>query len=163
MPEILQQPGSPDELARRAGKDIYGTVVGMLRRVELFRLGNAWGMNFPAGASKDYMLPFFKQLEAEGKNPLRPPAGNLDEVVRAREVTHNSENHSERAEEEDVPPLSAPDEIKPAPVSDFEMTLLRTPHAQLKKMCKLRGIQQERNDSKKTLVARIMANVQDAS
>lgn len=185
MPEIMQQPRSPEELARIAGKELYGTPVGMLRRAELWRLGNAWGMKFPDGASKDFMLPFFKQLEAEGKNPLNPPGG-LDAAVRKREVEHSGDKHGEfyadlrdgaiaihpvdgkkyrvyggryaELVDELPPPIApAPDEIKPAPISDFEMQLLKTSRAQLKKMCKLRGIAQGRDDTKVTLVARIMA------
>lgn len=155
MAEIMQQPQNPDDLARLAGKQMYGTPVGMLRRVELFRLGNAWGHKFPDGATKDSMLPFFKELEAQGKNPLAPPTGSLDQVVKTREVEHEGKPAYETVEE--LAPLEVPDEIKPAPVSDFEMKLLNTPHAQLKKICKMKGIRQERNDSSKTLVARIMA------
>lgn len=166
MPVVMQQPDDPDSLSRRAGKDIYGTSVGMLRRVELWRLGNAWGMNFPAGATKDFMLPFFKQIEADGKNPFFPPnGGNLDQLVKARDVVHSDEDHTEKIEipEDEVPEIPVPKELKPEPVDDFQMMLLRTSHAQLKKMCKLRGIEQKRNDSKQTLVARIMANVQDTT
>ncbi|HEY6019653.1 MAG TPA: hypothetical protein VIY48_07060 [Candidatus Paceibacterota bacterium] len=175
MPAIMQQPSEPDDLARKAGRDIYGTVVGMLRRVELWRLGNAWGMKFPDGASKDYMLPFFKQLEAEGKNPLRPPVnGTLDQIVKAREVEHSDERHSsvvppeeeeqkvnETAPEPTIEQLLTPDTIQPNPVGEFEKKLLATPYGQLKKICKLRGVLHYRTDKKPTLVARIMAHVQD--
>lgn len=159
MPEIMQQPRSPDELARLAGKELYGTSVGMLRRAELWRLGNAWGMKFPDGCSKDYMLPFFKQLEAEGKNPLRPPMGTLDTVTSARAVEHSGETHGEMVKEEEEVPLAIepPDVLKPQPVTDFETKLLHLPHAQLKKMCKLKGIPQERNARKIDLIAAIIA------
>lgn len=188
MPEIMQQPDSPDALARRAGRDLYETPVGILRRAELWRLGNAWGLKFPIGASKDYMLPFFKQMEAEGKNPLRPPGGNLDELVRTHDVTHSDEDHSEEISEPEplvpvkVEPVdtivSSPDgktyrvvgnqliEVDvPAPTviepteekTEFELKLEALPMAQLKKICKMRGIVQLRTDRKKDLIARIVA------
>lgn len=151
MPEIMQEPQSPEEVARLAGKDIYGTSVGILRRVELWRLGNAWGLKFPVGASKDYMIPFFKQLEAEGKNPLRPPVdGNLDEIVSKRDVKFSAENHSERGDD----PYAL---IPPEPMSDFEKSLAKLHHGQLKKICKLRGIKHARTDRKQDIIARIVS------
>lgn len=146
--KIMQQPMDPSDLARLAGKDIYGTSVGMLRRSELWRLGNAWGMNFPVGASKDYMIPYFQRLEAEGKNPLRPPGNqNLDTLVKERVVLHSEENHSE---------LAIPEELEPAK-DDFALKLEKLPQAQLKKICKLRGIEQSRNDTKQKLIEKIIA------
>lgn len=165
MPEVMQQPRDPEYLAREAGKNIYGTSVGMLRRAELWRLGNAWGMKFPDGCSKDFMLPFFKQLEAEGKDPLRPPSGSLMAVVTSREVQHSEENHAEVPTPEELLEVAAkyatPDTITPAPISEFEEKLRKTPHGLLKKMCKERGIKQERTDSTATLVQRILVHVQN--
>lgn len=158
MAVILQDPQNPDHLSRLAGKTIYDTPVGCLRRYELYRLGNAWGMNFPSGATKDYMLPFFKQLESEGKNPLRPPAGNLDELVRRREVTFSPENHSETASEEDVAPQPV---IEPAPKSDFEAKLEAMHMGPIRRLCRLRGIPQTNKDRKQDLVARIVAAAND--
>lgn len=152
MAKVMQQPMDPSDLARLAGKDIYGSTVGMLRRTELWRLGNAWGLNFPAGASKDYMIPFFQRLEAEGKNPLRPPGNkNLDVLVKERVVVHSDENHSEMAEPE---PLVEP--AKPVE-DDLTLKLEKLPQAQLKKIAKLRGVEQSRNDTKQSLIAKIIA------
>ena len=157
MAKVMQQPMDPSDLARLAGKDIYGSTVGMLRRTELWRLGNAWGLNFPAGASKDYMIPFFQRLEAEGKNPLRPPGGqNLDTLVKERVVLHSEENHSEMADPVSLePPVSAAAE-KPES-NEFALKLERLPQAQLKKIAKLRGVEQSRNDTKQSLIAKIIA------
>lgn len=171
MPQIMQQPQNPDEISRRAGLDIYECSVGMLRRAELWRLGNAWGMKFPVGASKDFMLPFFKQLEANGKNPLRPPQGNLDALVKTHECEFSSEIHAETVEEEnkpgtDVLVMDPTDNIptvlgldgKPEkPQITFKERLEILPHGQLKKICKLRGIPQGRQDKKKDLIASILA------
>ena len=148
-PTQVTEPQEPDTLARIAGKDIYGTVVGSLRRVELWRLGNLWGLNFPVGASKDYMLPFFMRLEAEGKNPLRPPGVTISSTgdLRSRDVKFSG-THVE----------SAPaDFIAPQPVSDFEAKLAKLHHGQLKKICKMRGIPQTQRDRKDDLIARIVA------
>jgi hypothetical protein len=152
MPEILQQPQNPDEMARLAGKQLYECSVGMLRRVELWRLGNAWGMNFPVGATKDYMLPFFKQMEAEGKNPLRPPNANLDTLVKTHEVVHSAENHSETP-----PPEINPDVILPEPKTDFELKLETAHMSKIRKICAMRGINYSSKDRKLDLIARIMA------
>lgn len=159
MPQILQQPQNADEVARLAGRDIYETPVGMLRRAELWRLGNAWGFKFPNGASKDFMLPFFKQLEAEGKNPLRPPGANLDTLVKARAVEHSEVNHAETAEEEELPSITTAVReaiIKPEPKSDFALKLEKMPMGDLKKLCRLRGIEQSNRDRKHDLVSRIL-------
>lgn len=156
MPDILEQPRNPDEMARLAGKDLYECSVGMLRRVELWRLGNAWGMNFPAGATKDHMLPFFKQLEAEGKNPLRPPNANLDTLVKTREVVHSEVNHSETPPPE-IPEIHHPDVIQPALKSDFELKLEASRMSDIRKICSMRGIPFSSKDRKLDLIARIMA------
>jgi hypothetical protein len=144
MPQQLTDPQDPDEIARIAGKDIYGTRVGVLRRTELFRLGNLWGMNFPIGASKDFMLPFFQRLESEGKNPLHPPSGAIQQTaeLRKREVTFSEQSHIE---------------VVPIVEDDFEARLKALPHGQLKKMCKLRGITHYARDKKPDLIARILA------
>ena len=156
MPEILQQPQSPDEIARIAGRSIYGTSVGLLRRVELYRLGNAWGFKFPVGATKDYMLPFFIDLESKGIDPLRPPKGNLDTLVKARACEFTSENHSE------TPPPEEQTENKtatvmPAPKSSFEEKLEKSPMHEIRKLCKLRGVAFTPRDRKQDLIARIVA------
>lgn len=145
-------PLEPDTLARIAGKDIYGTSVGTLRRVELWRLGNVWGMQFPVGATKDYMLPFFKQLEAEGKNPLQPPGVTLTDTgqLRTRDVSFSKESHVEDTDEVGLI-------VKPAPVGEFEAKLNELSRYQLKKVCKMRGIPQELTDKKQDLIARILA------
>lgn len=154
MAEIMQQPMDPSDLARLAGKDIYGTSVGMLRRTELWRLGNAWGLEFPNGASKDYMIPFFQRLEAEGKNPLRPPGNkSLDEIVKGRVVVHSDENHA-TTDLEPLEPIKAAPEAKP---DEFALRLEKQSQAQLKKIAKLRGITQSRSDSKAELIAKIVA------
>jgi hypothetical protein len=153
LSNIVQQPQNPDEMARLAGKELYECSVGMLRRVELWRLGNAWGMNFPAGATKDFMLPFFKQLEAEGKNPLRPPNANLDTLVKTREVAHSEENHSETP----PPEIHHPDVIQPALKTDFELKLEAARMSEIRKICAMRGIAWSTKDRKLDLIARIMA------
>lgn len=142
MPERLSDPQEPDLLARQAGKDLYNSKVGVLRRVELWRLGNLWGLNFPVGASKDFMLPFFQQLEAEGKDPLRPPSGAVHGTadLRTRDVKYSDQSHIEKV----------PD------TTDFEQRLMAQPMHQLKKICKLRGIPQSPKDLKVALVKRII-------
>ena len=147
--EIMQQPQNPDDISRQAGRDLYGTPVGILRRAELYRLGNAWGFEFPVGASKDFMLPFFMQLEADGKNPLKPPGGTLDQICKAREVKFNGETHAER--EEDPYGL-----IKPEETSKFEAGLQALHMSKIRKICKLRGIPQTIRDRKQDLIARIV-------
>lgn len=171
-PEVEAQLQNPNDLARIAGKDIYGTSVGALRRTELYRLGNAWGMNFPVGASKDYMLPFFKELEARGKNPLRPPTGGtLDEVVKRREATFDGTHVDDEVvpaqglepqfpeSKSGVLPLDEAGEgvIAPQSKSEFEQRLEGLHHGQLKKICKMRGIEQSSRDRKPDLIARIVA------
>lgn len=152
----LTDPQEPDTMARIAGKDLYGTIVGTLRRVELWRLANAWGMEFPAGATKDYMLPFFMRLEAEGKNPLKPPGMVITDTaqLRQREVKFTAENHAEK----DSDPL--PEVVQPKPISDYEKELMAAPMGQLKKICKMRGITQSPRDRKADLVARIIATIE---
>jgi len=155
----LTEPQEPDTLARIAGKDIYGTTVGALRRVELWRLGNAWGMNFPVGATKDFMLPFFMRLEAEGKNPMRPPGMVIEHTgqLRSRDVVFSEQNHTENSEEseEEVPP------VVPSPSSEFEAMLLSSQMWRLRKLCKMRGIKHSPKDCKADLVNRIMATIGD--
>ena len=148
-PTQVTEPQEPDTLARIAGRDIYGSTVGALRRVELWKLGNLWGMEFPVGASKDYMLPFFMRLEAEGKNPLRPPGAVINSTgdLRSRGVKYVG-THTEQM---------PADFIEPEPVSEFEAKLNKLHHGQLKKMCKMRGIPQTVQDRKVDLVARILA------
>lgn len=156
MVEILQQPESPEKLAREAGKKIYGTVVGCLRRSELSRLGNAWGIKFPVGATKDYMLPYFKQLEAEGKDPFRPP-----HAVPARGI-HSQETHVEETKEvelNDYKPVSVEPDISQVEVSPepdpFAAKLAELKFSELRKLAKARGIPQTNTDRKVDLVARI--------
>ena len=158
--EIQQsEPQDPQDIARIAGKDIYGTSVGMLRRVELWRLGNAWGMEFPIGASKDYMIPFFMRLESEGKNPLRPPGQNLDALVKQRAVVFSDGTHAETQDPFEV--VKVQDTITPEPVSDIEEKLQKAHMGQLKKICKMRGLPNHFKDRKKDLVARIVASMKD--
>lgn len=125
----------------------------MLRRAELWRLGNAWGFNFPVGCSKDYMLPFFKQLEADGKNPLRPPGRRLDEVCRGREVEHSGETHAER--EEDPYGLLAPKEEAPV-LAELKERLTKMHVGKVRKLCKEYGLPQDIHDRKQDLIARII-------
>lgn len=148
-PTQVTDPQEPDTVARIAGKDIYGTTVGALRRIELWKLGNCWGMEFPVGASKDYMLPFFMRLEAEGKNPMKPPGVVINSTgdLRSRDIKYTG-THVEK-----VPA----DFIQPAPMSEFEAKLHKLHHGQLKKMCKMRGIPQTVQDRKVDLIARIIA------
>ena len=148
-PTQVTDPQEPDTLARIAGKEIYGSTVGALRRVELWKLGNLWGMEFPVGASKDYMLPFFQRLEAEGKNPLRPPGVVIESTgdLRSRDIKYAGSH---------VEPMPA-DFIQPEPMSEFEAKLNKLHHGQLKKMCKMRGIPQTVQDRKADLIARIIA------
>jgi len=174
MQEVMQQPEDPDSLSRKAGKDLYGTAVGMLRRVELWRLGNAWGFEFPNGASKDFMLPFFMQLESEGKNPFQPPNGKtLDEIARTREVSHKgksvAENDSrERALEAEGKPMldkvvepitPSPDVIQPREKTEFEVSLEKAPMQKVRALCKLRDIPYSTKDKKVVLIDRIMENI----
>lgn len=64
---IVQGPAEdPDTIARRAGFDMYGSSVGHLRRRELARLANAFGIRFHAGATKDEMLETFRRMEMQG-------------------------------------------------------------------------------------------------
>lgn len=144
MPTKMTDPEEPDTLARRAGLDIYGSRVGALRRVELWRLGNLWGLNFPVGASKDFMIPFFQRLEAEGKNPMMPPGKPISHIgeLRSRDVKYSDESHVE--------------EIKVDP-NEFKTKLEAVHHGKLKKICKMRGIPQLQTDKKADLVARILA------
>ena len=161
----LTDPQAPDLQARIAGRDIYGTTVGALRRVELWRLANLWGTEFPAGASKDYMLPFFKQLEAEGKNPMRPPGMVVETTadLRSRDVKFAPQNHAEIDMVVLHPDTGEPVAIRdgllvqPNPKSDFEVRLEGLHHGQLKKICRMRGIPQTQKDRKTDLIARIVA------
>jgi hypothetical protein len=161
----MTDPAEPDTQARIAGRDLYGTIVGSLRRVELWRLANLWGMQFPAGASKDYMLPFFMQLEAEGKNPLRPPGMVVETTadLRSRNVKFAPQNHAEFemvvAHPDTGEPVAVKDGllVQPNPKSDFEAKLEKLHHGQLKKICKMRGIPQTVKDRKADLIARIVA------
>lgn len=152
-PQIMSQPQSPDELARLAGRDLYECSVGMLRRSELWRLGNAWGLNFPVGCSKDYMIPYFKQLEADGKDPLRPPGKRLDDVVHAREVEHSTETHAER--EEDPYGLVAPKEEAPS-LAALKEQMSKMHVGKVRKLCKEHGLPQDIHDRKQDLIARII-------
>lgn len=154
----VTDPQEPDTLARIAGKDMYGTAVGSLRRVELWRLGNLWGMKFPVGASKDFMLPFFMQLEAEGKNPMQPPGMRLEHTaqLRSRNVSYSG-SHVEVFGEK-------PPEIREQDTDEsFQEKLMKHHMWQLKKICKLRGIHQTNKDTKKELVARILSVSGDQS
>ncbi len=96
------------------------------------------------------MLPFFMRLEAEGKDPLRPPGVTIASTgdLRTREVTYSDQSHIERA---------PADFIAPEAKSEFEAKLEKLHHSQLKKICKLRGVPQERSDRKQDLVAKIVA------
>lgn len=169
MPVVMQHPEEPDMLARKAGKDIYGTSAGMLRRTELYRLGNAWGFKFPAGATKDFMLPYFQQLEAEGKDPLRPPGGKpLHEIVSAREVqfdgTNVAENDlQERAEMDAEQNGNEFTEglVKPAFKSKLELELEKAKIWEVRKLCKKRGLAYSTKDKKIDLIARIMDSIGD--
>ena len=156
MPVILQYPENPDQIARLAGKSIYDTSVGLLRRAELYRLGNAWGAKFPVGATKDYMLPFFKDLEAKGVNPLRPPTEkSLDALVKERSCEFDGTNHAEVAPPEEQNVNSSV--FVPPPKSEFETKLEGLHMGDIRKMCKLRGILQTNKDRKQDLIARIIA------
>ena len=168
MPEVMQQPEDPDQISRKAGKDLYGTSVGMLRRVELWRLGNAWGFKFPVGASKDYMLPFFMQLESEGKNPFVPPNGQrLDDIARSREVEHSGDTKAEddskeraEMEAEAVAPITpSPDVIQPREKTDFEVSLEKATMQKVRALCKLRDIPYSTRDKKIALIDHIMENI----
>lgn len=169
MPEVMQQPEDPEQLSRKAGKDIYGTSVGMLRRSELWRLGNAWGMEFPIGASKDFMLPFFMQLESEGKNPFQPPNGKtVDEIARTREVIHSGKSKAEndakeRAEmatgQAPAPITPSPDAILPREKTEFEVSLEKATMQKVRALCKLRDIPYSTKDKKTVLIERIMENI----
>lgn len=153
----MSQLESPDQQARRAGKMLYGTAVGSLRRVELYRLGNAWGATFPVGATKDFMIPFFQNLEAAGKDPFKPP-----HPVPLK-ASHSAENHGEVSVELGVDIVTPEtnilgvDTITPAPKSEFEAKLEALHHCKLKKICKDRGISQTNKDRKQDLIARIVA------
>lgn len=153
----MSDPENPDIIARRAGQDLYGSKVGALRRAELWRLGNAWGAKFPEGATKDFMLPFFQQLEAEGKNPLRPPQGNLDEIVKTRAVEHSGASHAELAPEEDNKLIS---ELEP-PKSEFQQKLEALPFWKVRNFAHRRRIPQTPKDTKIALIARIMTYVKE--
>lgn len=170
MPEVMQHPEEPEMLSRKAGRDIYGTSAGMLRRTELFRLGNAWGFKFPAGATKDFMLPYFQQLEADGKDPLRPPGNKtLNEIVTSREVefdgTNVAENDlAERALEKEEHKANVFEEalVKPNLGPDeFELKLQKARIWEVRKLCKERGIAYSTRDRKVDLVARIMDTIGD--
>lgn len=147
--EKMSDPVEPDTLARQAGKDMYGSVVGTLRRVELWRLGNAWGLQFPVGASKDYMLPFFKEIEGRGENPLRPPGRVIHDTgqLRTRDTVFSGPSQAENA---DMPP-----------VSDFVAKLEKMMMGDLKKLCRERGIYQHRTMKKPEIIARIVAAIED--
>lgn len=71
---IASQPDSPENIAHRAGRDIYGSMVGGFRRTEIARICNAWNVPVAAGATKEEMLAALKPLEARGVNLLKPPA-----------------------------------------------------------------------------------------
>jgi len=152
MPQIEQYPQNPDEVSRLAGKDIYECSVGVLRRAELWRLGNAWGLTFPVGCSKDYMLPFFKQLEAEGKNPLRPPGKHLDALVKDRAVEHSKETHAERDDVDAV--------LKPRETPQITADLAKLPIGKIRKLCKEYGLSQTIHDRKKDLIARLLDKIE---
>lgn len=175
MIQIMQYPTAPDLIARKAGKTMYGTAVGSLRRNELYRLGNAWGAKFPVGATKDFMIPFFTQLESQGKDPFKPPYAS-PQTARHSELTHiergdqdvmlggemvhsaSSELSPAMAPQPDpIAPQSAPDVILPTPMGDFETKLNALPHGKLKKLCFERKIPQSNKDRKQELIARIVA------
>jgi len=154
--QIMQYPDDPDKLAREAGKKIYGTVVGCLRRHELYRLGNAWGHKFPVGATKDFMIPFFIQLEANGKDPFRPP-----QVVPTR-PEHSDESHADRIQKNaSLPKESQVDALKAfSKEAEKEVSLEERVGSmkfyELRKLCKARGIPQTPKDRKVDLVARVL-------
>lgn len=153
----MSDPENPDMVARKAGQDLYGSKVGALRRSELWRLGNAWGAKFPEGATKDFMLPFFQQLEAEGKNPMRPPGGSpLETVIRAREVEHSGPSHAELAPEDE----KLITELEP-PKSEFQTKLEALPFWKVRNFAHRRAIPQKPKDTKIMLIARIMSYVKE--
>ena len=137
-----------------AGKQHYGCTAGALRRGELYRLGNAWGLKFPEGATKDEMIPQFKELEAQGHDILKPP----NEIPQRAEHTEESRADLDHLSD---PTLYTDREKPKMDVEAIFQALEKLSISDLRKMTKALGLTQTPKDNRVALRAKIRDYIQD--